>query len=682
MPEIVSAAVRAHVLAAVVIAVSTLVVPAGVGGQQPDPGSIRIETADVRRFLSALDSLGEATTEADSAAVLFRTYYYPGTPGLRDFIRSRIGSVFHLLDQIRARPGYYGHLRESLAGLEAHEPRIRAGLERFEALYPEAVFTDIYLVVGRMNSGGTVSARNILIGAEMYGRDEGAPEHELNDWEAAVLRDGRLLDAIAVHELMHINQPQLSGRLTLLQGSLREGGADFVTELVTGRNINAHVHEWAAPRRVELWAEFRERLNGTDMSGWLYDTSREDRPADLGYWIGYEIARAYYEGAEDKSRAIGEILGSGLEAEAFLERSGYAPAPAATDEACGAVVADPAAVATARDRLTLILEREPIPGAGIAVARAGEVLWSEGFGWADVAERKRVCRRTAFRAGSVSKVITGAALLRLHDAGTVDLDADVRALVRAAGWHAEPITLRQLAGHLAGIRHYGQGEYFNTRRHGSVGEGLGIFIGDSLQSPPGTAYLYSSYGYNLLGAGLEAAAGAAYRDVVRAAVLEPLRLDHTHPEWQLRQGGGEGDLATPYLVQDDSVVAAPDFDPSDRLPSGGWASSAEDLARLGAALASDDFLSAAARELMFTSQRTARGESTGYSLGFRIGADASGRRIAHHGGTSVGARAFLLVYPAERLAIAMLANGPARFDEADLASVAEPFLTAWTRPRP
>lgn len=322
-PSAVQWAVRQAAQGAVILAL--LAVPAASAAQQPDPGAVRVETADVSRFLAALDSLAGATTEADSAAVLFRNYYYPGTPGLGDFIRSRIGSVFDLLDQIKARPAYYAHLRESLAGLEAHEPRIRAALGRFEEIYPDAVFTDIYMVVGRMNSGGTVSPERILIGAEMYGRDDSAPEHELSDWETAVLKDGRMLDAIAVHELMHINQPrQPRGDVTLLARALREGGADFITELVTGRNINAHVHEWAVPRRAELWAEFRERMGGTETAGWLYDTSRQDRPADLGYWMGYEIARAYYELAEDKRQAIAEILGSGLEAEDFLQRSGYA----------------------------------------------------------------------------------------------------------------------------------------------------------------------------------------------------------------------------------------------------------------------------------------------------------------------------------------------------------------------
>jgi hypothetical protein len=305
-----------------------LMAAAPAATQVGTPETVRIEVGDVARFLEALDSLRFAATGEDSAAVLLQRYYEPASPGLLDFVRLRIGGANNLLAKIAARPAYYAHLPTSLARVQEAEPAIRDAFRRFEALHPEAVFTDVYLVVGRMNSGGTTSRDRILIGAEMYGRDAEAPTHELNGWERAVLGDAGMLDGIVVHELMHINQPWQEGASpTLLQQALREGGADFVAELVTGKNINAHVHAWADPREAELWEEFRASMGGTDYSGWLYSTPAEGRPADLAYWMGYRIARAYYEGAEDKRRAIADILASPLDAETFLRRSGYAGVP-------------------------------------------------------------------------------------------------------------------------------------------------------------------------------------------------------------------------------------------------------------------------------------------------------------------------------------------------------------------
>jgi hypothetical protein len=291
--------------------------------QETDPDGVRIETRDVGRFLDALDALRIAGTTEDSIRVLQERYLEGGSPGLEAWIHSRIGSAELLLAQVKSRPEYYAHLRSSLAGLDSAGPAIRHTFRRFKELYPDARFTDVYLVIGRMNSGGTTSSDAILIGAEMYGRDATAPTHELSEWERAVLRDARDLPLIVVHELMHINQVPPHGPATLLQASLREGGADFIGELVSGGNINSHVHEWADSREAELWKEFKARMGGTDFTGWLYDTTRTDRPADLGYWMGYRIAEAYYEEASDKERAIGDILAAPRDPEEFLERSGY-----------------------------------------------------------------------------------------------------------------------------------------------------------------------------------------------------------------------------------------------------------------------------------------------------------------------------------------------------------------------
>ncbi|CAN5719676.1 hypothetical protein BH23GEM9_BH23GEM9_12410 [soil metagenome] len=316
------------------------------------------------------------------------------------------------------------------------------------------------------------------------------------------------------------------------------------------------------------------------------------------------------------------------------------------------------------------MQREGIPGVGIAVLVAGDLVWSEGFGYADVQSGRAVCRDTLFRLGSVSKVLTAAALLRLADTGVLDPDTDVRTLVPAVSDKPYPISMRQLAGHLGGIRHYGASEYFNTRRYSSVSEGLRVFVRDSLVSRPGTQYRYSSYGYNLLGAALEAAAGAPYLDVVRDAVLGPLGLHNMHAESAVETSPL---LATSYSGTRDSLTISPGFDSSDRWPSGGWVGSAEDAARLGAALLDPAFLSPAARTLLLQSQRTHTGDETGASIGVRVERDADGRLLLHHGGTSVGARAFLLILPDAQMVVAMTGNGPATFDQRHLVAIVSLF---------
>ena len=130
------------------------------------------------------------------------------------------------------------------------------------------------------------------------------------------------IPAIVAHELVHTQQRTASSR-TLLASAIREGSADFLGELISGLNINAHIHEWANLRERELWEDFRRVMGGTDSSGWLYSSRADDEPADLGYWMGYRITKAYYERADDKREAIREIL-TIRDFPAFLAASGYA----------------------------------------------------------------------------------------------------------------------------------------------------------------------------------------------------------------------------------------------------------------------------------------------------------------------------------------------------------------------
>ena len=109
--------------------------------------------------------------------------------------------------------------------------------------------------------------------------------------------------------------------------SVNEGVADFIAELTSGAHINAHVHEWAAPREAELWTEFAAAMDGKDAKGWLYDTKPgEGRPADLGYFVGYRIAQCHYERAASKPDALRALLVVD-DYRKLLEASGYAGKP-------------------------------------------------------------------------------------------------------------------------------------------------------------------------------------------------------------------------------------------------------------------------------------------------------------------------------------------------------------------
>ena len=170
------------------------------------------------------------------------------------------------------------------------------------------------------------------------------------------------------------------------------------------------------------------------------------------------------------------------------------------------------------------------PGAQITVMKDGVVLWSEGFGWADLEQQVPVTPLTRFRVGSVSKSLTSMALGLLVQEGKLDLDAPVQRYVPAFPRKPWPVTTRQVAGHLAGIRHYNPGEFESRRHYATVTEGLAIFEKDTLLFEPGTRYSYSSYGYNLVSAVLEGASGRPFLALMQERVFGPLGMRQTVAE--------------------------------------------------------------------------------------------------------------------------------------------------------
>src|SRR5713101_1629117 len=313
------------------------------------------------------------------------------------------------------------------------------------------------------------------------------------------------------------------------------------------------------------------------------------------------------------------------------------------------------AATVARER-TLVCERlaTRLPGVQIAVPVNGKLVWSEGFGYADAARKRPVTRETQFRIGSVSKPLTAAAVALLYQQGKLDLDAPVQRYVPSFPDKGYPITTRQLAGHLAGIRHYKDREFFLNHRFATVLDGLTIFQDDALLFPPGTRFSYSSYAWNLISAVVEGASGDDFLHYMSAHVFRPLGLAHTAPD---RTDSLIPGRTQPYdRDSGGSYRIAPAVDNSYKWAGGGFVSTAEDLVKFGSALLEPGFLRAETLELLFTSQKTNRGEETGYGIGWFLRTDSLGHRWAFHGGGSVGGTAAFGLDRDSRVVVAILAN--------------------------
>ncbi|MPZ21359.1 MAG: serine hydrolase [Luteitalea sp.] len=326
--------------------------------------------------------------------------------------------------------------------------------------------------------------------------------------------------------------------------------------------------------------------------------------------------------------------------------------PWATTSATTAQYAE--AVGEARTLSAALVEEANLPGLSVAVGVDGTVVWSEGFGFADVEQRVPVTPLSRFRIGSVSKPLTAEAIGLLHERRQLDLDAPVQKYVPEFPEKRWPVTTRQLAGHIAGVRHYRDDEFLSPRHYDGVFEGLEIFADDPLLFQPGSDYSYSSYGWNLISAVVQAAAGVDFLTFMEREVFAPMGMRHTTAD-QVRSIISH---RVSYYEHDEEscLVNAPYVDNSYKWAGGGFLSTPEDLVLFGFRHIRDPFLRPETVELLFTPQRLTSGKDTDYGIGWGTGRDWHDRRTVGHGGGSVGGTTTFLTYPAEDMVVAVTSN--------------------------
>ncbi|MGM0669771.1 MAG: serine hydrolase domain-containing protein [Gemmatimonadota bacterium] len=329
------------------------------------------------------------------------------------------------------------------------------------------------------------------------------------------------------------------------------------------------------------------------------------------------------------------------------------------------------AVDRAREHLLSRMEEQGIPGLSVAVGVQGEMVWAEGFGWADLENRVPVWPETKFRVASISKSLTAAAVGKLVEDGTLDLDAPVQEYVPEFPVKRWPVTTRLLGGHLAGVRHYRGQEFQSMAHYDDVTEGLEIFAGDTLLHEPGTAYEYSTYGWNLISAVVQEAAGEPFLEYMRRAVFHPAGMDETvaeHVDSLIYHRS-----RAYHSTEDGRIINAPYVDNSNKWSGGGFLSTAEDLVRFGFAHLDGTLLRPETVELLWTSQVTRAGRRTGYGIGWRESFQ-EGRRVVHHTGGAVGGTTVLVIYPEAEVVVAILTNIQGAGQTENARTVADFFL--------
>lgn len=296
------------------------------------------------------------------------------------------------------------------------------------------------------------------------------------------------------------------------------------------------------------------------------------------------------------------------------------------------------------------------PGVSIAVGVDGDVIWAEGFGLADIENQVPVTTETKFRIGSVSKSMTSIAMAQLYDDGILDLDVPIQTYlpdfpVKEKG----TVTLRLLASHRAGIRHYlpDGSDNLVTKHYDNVIPALEIFENDPLIAVPGEKYSYSSHGYNLLSAVLQEASGIQFLSLMRERVWSPLKLIETvadHTDYIVMN------RASPYYTNGSRIINAPAVDNSYKWAGGGFLSTPSDLVKFGFGVFNTDLIEDDTLQMLLSPPVLPSGEvaDQNYGLGW-MDFFEDGSWYGHTGG-SVGGTTIFMINPAENVSVAIVCN--------------------------
>lgn len=307
------------------------------------------------------------------------------------------------------------------------------------------------------------------------------------------------------------------------------------------------------------------------------------------------------------------------------------------------------------------IDNQGIPGLSATIYQNGKIVYTKGFGFASIEKHQIVDpSKTKFRVASISKTMTSALLSRLDQDGFFHLDSSVYVYLDSFPRKKHDFTVRQLGGHLAGIRSYKDDEWWSNDFYGSVSKSIEIFINDSLLFKPGSEYKYSTYGYNLLSWAIERGMrGQTFRGhfvkYMYDSLMIPFKMWDTYTN-NKRLRNNNLDLSEFYKIKDGKPLIEREVDLSNKWAGGGYESTSEDIASFAQQYWFTDYVSDSIRHEYTKTNYLTNGEATNYGVGWVIKEDPQGHTWYGHAGGGVGGVSIMMVYPKEEIVIVLLCN--------------------------
>jgi len=336
-------------------------------------------------------------------------------------------------------------------------------------------------------------------------------------------------------------------------------------------------------------------------------------------------------------------------------------------------------------------EAHHIAGATVSVVVDGQILFAKGYGYADVANRKKVePDKTLFRIGSVSKLFTWTAVMQLVEQGKLDLNANVNTYLKdfkIPDTYPQPITMTHLLTHTPGFEDHVIGLFARTPDKLLP---LGKILADDMPArvrPPGQLASYSNYGTALAGYIVEQVSGVSWDEYIEKNILQPLEMSHTTGRQPIPENLA-ADMSKGYNYSGGEYKGK-EFEFIPLQPAGSMSAAAIDMARFmiahlqqgryGSARILSETTAQQMRRQIFTHAKQLNGILHGF-----YEMSSNGQRIFGHGGDTLWFHTQLALFPESNVGLFVSYNSdtgaPARNEL--VKAFIDRYYPAQDQPRP
>lgn len=315
--------------AAVFACVLLVCVQAHASDRKPET---TVVSSDIDRFWRAYDRIVKVSDRSEKIRILEQSFIEPGSPGLSAMMERRGYTVESYIDAIDRYPRFWNSVRSNTGQVNRYARDIEDGIEKLRALYPDLKPAKVYFTVGAMMSGGTTLGDRVLIGSELSMADRNAVTDEIPGSLGENLRlhfdtdPVRSVVLLNVHEYVHTQQGPFGA--DLISVALQEGVAEFVSTLAMQQPSASPAVGFGKANDERVRRRFETEMFSPYWDDWLFnDTRNVFAIRDLGYYVGYAIAEAYYQRASDKRAALKLLIELDYRdpaaVDAVVEASGY-----------------------------------------------------------------------------------------------------------------------------------------------------------------------------------------------------------------------------------------------------------------------------------------------------------------------------------------------------------------------